>query len=80
MIIMPAWVFEETDEGYRVLLGSEPRTDAERKFIMKENVVSCIYAPGDGNPRFAMFTLKEMPGEVEKNNFFSGNGSGGRVH
>lgn len=68
MIIMPVWVVEETDEGYRALLGSEPRTDAEKEWILKEFVISCVYAPGEASPRFALMTLKEIPEEIRKKN------------
>lgn len=68
MILMPVWVVEETDEGYRALLGSEPRKDAEREWIPKEFVISCVYAPGSESPRFALLTLKEVPEEIRKKN------------
>lgn len=65
---MPVWVFEETDEGYRCLLGSEPRTDADQEWIPKSCVVSCVYAPSEGEPKFALMTLKEVPEEIRKKN------------
>lgn len=68
MILMPMWVVEETDEGYRALLGSEPRTDAEREWIPRECVISCVYAPGEDGPRFALLTLKEIPEDIRKKN------------
>lgn len=68
MILMPAWVVEETEEGYLALLGSEPSKDAEKEFLPKEFVVSCVYAPGEGRPRFALFTLSEVPEGIRKKN------------
>lgn len=68
MILMPMWVVEENEEGYRALLGSEPRIDAEREWIPRELVVSCVYAPGPEGPRFAIVTLKEVPEEIRKKN------------
>lgn len=65
---MPVWVVEETEEGYRALLGSEPRRDAEREWIPREFVVSCVYAPGESSPRFALLTLKEVPEDIKKKN------------
>lgn len=68
MILMPAWIVEENEEGYLALLGSEPRTDAEKEWIPRDSVASCVYAPAEGNPRFALLTLKEMPEEIRKKN------------
>ena len=68
MILMPAWIFEETEDGYRALLGSEPKMDAEREWIPKGCVISCTYAPGEGSPRFSLLVLKEVPEEVKKKN------------
>jgi len=68
MILMPVWVVEETEEGYRALLGSEPRTDAEREWIPKEFVVSCVYSGNHGEPKFALLTLKEVPEDIRKKN------------
>lgn len=68
MILMPAWVVEENDEGYLALLGSEPRTDADREWLPREVVESCVYAPGPRSPRFALLTLKEVPEEIRKKN------------
>lgn len=68
MILMPVWVVEETEEGYRALLGSEPRTDAEREWIPKEFVVSCVYAGNPGEIKFALLTLKEVPEDIRKKN------------
>lgn len=59
MKIVPAWIFEETEEGYRVLLGSQPRMDAEKTWIPKEDVDSCTYSPSFEIPRFALLVLKE---------------------
>lgn len=69
MILMPAWIFEETEDGYRALLGSEPRMDSEKEWIPKECVEACLYAPAAApDPRFALLTLKRIPEEVRKNN------------
>lgn len=68
MILMPVWIFEETDEGYRALLGSEPRVDAEKEWIPKDLVAGCVYVPGKENPRFALLTLKGIPEEIRKKN------------
>jgi hypothetical protein len=65
MILMPVWIFEETEEGYLALLGSEPSKDAKKEFLSKEFVVSCVYAPGEGCPRFALLTLSE---DIRKKN------------
>jgi hypothetical protein len=61
MIIMPAWVTEETEEGYHALLGSEPKTDSKSEFLPKECVDNIIYAPmiHESGYKFAMFTLNE---------------------
>ena len=67
MVIMLAWIFEETEEGYRALLGSEPRTDSEREWIPKDCVDNCIYA-SEGSPRFALLTLKIVPEDIRKKN------------
>jgi hypothetical protein len=68
MILMPVWIFEETEEGYSAILGSEPKVSAEREWLPRDCVVSCVYAPGDGSPRFALVTLREIPEEVRKKN------------
>lgn len=71
MILMPMWIVEETESGYHALLGSEPRVDAEKEWIPKECVVSCVYAPGEGSPRFALVTLVtlgDIPEEIKKKN------------
>lgn len=68
MILMPMWVVEDTEEGIGALLGSEPRSDAEREWIPREFVVSCVYAPGEGSPRFALVTLKEVPEAIRNKN------------
>ena len=68
MILMPMWIVEETEEGYRALLGSEPRLDSEKEWIPRECVVSCVYAPVEGSPRFALVTLKEVPEDIKKKN------------
>lgn len=68
MILMPMWIVEDTEEGIRALLGSEPRTDAEREWIPREYVVSLVYAPVEGNPRFALVTLKDVPESVKNKN------------
>jgi hypothetical protein len=78
MILMPVWVVEETEEGYSALLGSEPRKDAEREWLPKSCVTSCVYAPMEVSPRFALMTLKEIPKEIrEKNPEFYRNAMGG---
>lgn len=78
MILMPMWVVEDTEQGIEALLGSEPRSDAEREWIPREFVVSCVYArvpyggldaaPGEGSPRFALVTLKEVPEAIRNKN------------
>lgn len=66
MILMPVWVFEETEDGYLALLGSEPSKDAKKEFLPKEFVVSCVYAPGEGCPRFALLGLSKSLEEIKK--------------
>lgn len=75
MILMPVWIVEETEEGYRALLGSEPRTDADQEWIAREHVISCVYAPSEMIPKlalgaselkFALLTLKEIPEEISR--------------
>lgn len=71
MILMPVWVFEETDGGYRAILGSEPRKNAEREWIPRDVVESCIYSPGHSegvSPRFALMMLREIPEDIKKKN------------
>ena len=68
MILMPMWIVEETEAGYRALLGSEPRTDAESEWIPRGFVVSCVYSPGEAGPRFALVTLKEIPEDIRIKN------------
>lgn len=69
MIVMPVWVLEETREGYRVLLGSEPKKDADKEWMPKNVVQSCTYTPGVPNfPKFALMTLREVPEDIKKKN------------
>lgn len=58
---MPVWVLSESDEGYTVLLGSQPRTDAEKKFIPKNLVQNLVLAPTSNELgyTFGMISLKE---------------------
>lgn len=76
MILMPMWIVEETEKGYYALLGSEPRVDADKEWIPKECIVSCVYAPVEdssveGSPRFALVTLVtlgDIPEDIKKKN------------
>ena len=68
MILMPAWVVEENEEGYFALLGSHPRSDAAKDWLPRESVESCVYSPEITAPRFALLTLREVPEEIRKKN------------
>lgn len=69
MILMPVWIVEETEEGYRALLGSEPRLEADREWIPRDLVMSCVKSPDDEqNPRFAVMMLKGVTEEIRKKN------------
>lgn len=68
MILMPAWIVEENEEGYLALLGSQPRSDAEREWLPRDCVESCVYSPEIASPRFALLTLREVPESIRKKN------------
>lgn len=69
MILMPVWIVEETEEGYTALLGSEPRTDADREWIPRDLVASCVKSPEEGQgPTFAIMMLKGVTEEIRKKN------------
>jgi hypothetical protein len=68
MILMPVWVVEETEDGYRAMLGSEPPPTADKEWIPRGFVESCTYGPGDRWPRIAMMVLNGIPEEIRKKN------------
>lgn len=61
MIIMPAWIVEETEESYLALLGSEPHRDTAPDRIPRSIVSRCVYQEEPSSPRFAVLVLTEMP-------------------
>lgn len=70
MILMPAWVVSEDETGYFALLGSEPRTDAEKEFLPKECVENVVYAAmlHESGNKLALFTLinEKIPEKIAK--------------
>jgi hypothetical protein len=56
---MPAWIISEDENGYVALLGSEPKTDAEKEFLPKECVDKIVYAPmiHESGYKFSLLTL-----------------------
>lgn len=68
MIVIPAWIVDENEEGYLALLGSQPRPDAEREWLPRDCVESCVCSPEITTPRFALFTLREVPESIRKKN------------
>lgn len=69
MIMMPAWIVSENEDGYFALLGSEPRTDAEKEFLPKECVDNIVYAAMIHNSgyRFCMMVLnpEKIPDKIK---------------
>jgi len=64
MIIVPAWVREDTPEGVRAILGSEPKEDAKEEWIPRANLKNCLYAPvppefGFKGRKMAMLVFEE---------------------
>jgi hypothetical protein len=64
MIIVPAWICEDTPEGIRAVLGSEPKEDANEEWIPRENIKNCLYAPvpqefGFKGRKMAMLVFEE---------------------
>lgn len=47
MVIVPAWIKEDTTEGLRAVLGSEPANDAPSEWIPRDCIKSCLYVPVD---------------------------------
>jgi hypothetical protein len=62
MIIMPVWIISESEEGYTVLLGSQPQKDAPREFVSKEIILNVVKAPtsNDEGYTLAILSLKEQ--------------------
>lgn len=61
MIIMPAWIVEETEDSYLALLGSDPPRDTAPDRIPKSLVSRCVYQEEPSSPRFAVLVLTEIP-------------------
>lgn len=60
MIIVPAWIKEDTSEGIRAVLGSEPPADAPAEWIPREFIKNCLYAPADfGERKMAMIVFDD---------------------
>lgn len=70
MIIMPVWIFDENDNEYTALLGSEPKIDAKREILPKNCVTNIIYAPvaHESGAKFALVTLDKtkVPENIKK--------------
>lgn len=60
MIMVPAWVQDESNDGFWAVLGSEPRDDAKPIWLPRMSVRKCTYAPMKQNQRqFALLLLSE---------------------
>lgn len=61
MVIIPIWVVDENEKEYLVLLGSEPKINANKETLPKNCVENIIYAPmiHESGYKFAICTIKE---------------------
>lgn len=69
MIIVPAWIQEDSPEGLKAVLGSEPPPDAPVEWVPRETIKNCLYAPVDFEGRkMAMLVFEEdrAPESVRK--------------
>lgn len=60
MILVPAWVEEDSPEGILAVLGSEPTADAQAEWIPRSQIKNCVYGPGEtSGRRIAMIVFAE---------------------
>lgn len=66
MIMVPAWIQNESTNGFWAVLGSEPNEDAKPVWLPKPSVKKCTYAPmhQNGN-QFALLLLSEAELPIE---------------
>lgn len=60
MIIVPAWVQEEKEDGFLAILGSEPSTEDILELVPRSCVEGCVYSTEQRNGKtFAVLTLSD---------------------
>lgn len=68
MIIVPAWVREEKEDGFLAILGSEPSTEV-LELIPRSCVEGCVYSSEQQDGKtFAVLTLSDnnLPQRLRK--------------
>jgi hypothetical protein len=69
MIIVPAWIQEEKEDGFLALLGSEPSTESALELVPRSCVEGYVYSTEQRNGKtFAVLTLSanNLPAHLRK--------------
>lgn len=69
MIIVPAWIEKQNEDGFLAVLGSEPPIDSIADLVPMSCVEGCVYSEKEKNgKKFAILTLSKdnIPEKIKK--------------